>query len=147
MMDPNRRPAIDLTRHHFVRHIGDVSIYGSWIYNEDQEKEEPALVIIPRYRRSGFKPCVIALSAAYKYNSPDQRYLAGMCKFMLAILGMEDSLANASKLGRMIHDHLGDLLSMPNSPTTSIIVADGSVTVGGKTRSIEIMDHTPTPQA
>ena len=145
MLDPDRRPAIDLTRHHFVRHLGDVSIYGSWVYSEDQEKDEPALVIIPRLRRSGFKPCVIALSAAYKYNSP--QYLAGMTGYILKILGMDDCLSNAAKIGGLIHDHLGDLLSMPNSPTTSIIVADGSVTVDGQKRSIEIMDYTPTPQA
>lgn len=145
MLNPDRRPAIDLTRHHFVRHIGDVSIYGSWLWNEDQEKEEPALVLIPRYRTTGFKPCCIALSAAYRYNSP--QYLASITGYILSILGFEQSIANAAKIGGLIHDHLGDLLSMPNSPTTSIIVADGSVTVGGKTRSIEIMDHTPTPQA
>lgn len=145
MMDPNRRPAIDLTRHHFVRHIGDVSLYGTWLYNEDQEKDEPALVLIPRYRRTGFKPCCIALSAAYRYNSP--QYLAGITGYILSILGFEQSIANAAKIGGLIHDHLGDLLTMPNSPTTSIIVADGSVTVGGKKRSIEIMDYKPTPQA
>ncbi len=139
------KPMIDLTRHHFVYHIGDVSLYGSWVFNEDQEAEEPALVLIPRYRRTGFKPVVIALSALFKYNSP--QYLAHVTPIIMQSLGFNDCLSNAHKIASLIYDHLDDLAKMPPSPTTSIIVGEATFNMGGRKHSIQMLDHEPTPQA
>ena len=72
------RPAIDLTRHHFMRELGDIVLFGAWVYNDEQEDTEPALVLLPRYRPpSTVTPCVIALSAA---------------KGIAKALGFEDSM-------------------------------------------------------
>lgn len=143
-MSDNRIPAIDLTRHAFIRVMGDITLYGSWVYSPDMEDYEPALVLIPTYRRSGFMPVVIALSAAYKYDSP--QYLAKVSQGILIKLGMHDCMSTANKVANLIYDHLDDLLKMPNNPTTSIIVADATITVGGRKRTVEILDHEPTKQ-
>lgn len=139
------RPAIDLSRHHFVREWKDLCIVGTWLHNEDQEDDEPALVIVPRYRRRGYLPVCIALSAAYKYNSA--KYLARASQQFCRSLGFEDSMANANKIAEAIHSHLLDLLSMPTSPTTSIILGEASMTMAdGVKRTVEFLDHTPTMQ-
>jgi len=145
MIDTTARPAIDLTRHAFMREWKDLVIFGSWIHNDDQEDDEPALVIVPRYRRRGYLPVCIALSAAYKYNSP--KYLARASQQFCHSLGFEDSMANANKIAEAIHSHLLDLLSMPISPTTAIIMGEASMTmVDGVKRTVEFMDHAPTLQ-
>lgn len=141
----NPHIAIDLTRNHFVRHLGDVSVYGTWLFNHDQEAEEPALVLIPRYRARGFKPCVVALSAAYKYNNP--RYAVAAAGEFAINLGFEFSPFKVCSLADIIHSHLGDLVSMPPSPTTAIIVGEANIDIGGKRHSIQMVDYEPTPQA
>ena len=85
------RPAIDLTRNHFMRELGDLVVFGTWVYNDEQEDTEPALVLLPRYRPpSTVTPCVIALSAAYRYN--DAKYCVHAAKGIAKALGFEDSM-------------------------------------------------------
>ncbi len=141
----DRQPAIDLTRHAFMRGIGDFAIYGTWIENDDQEDTEPCLVVIPRYRREGFKPVCIALSAAYKYNDP--RYLARVTPVFLKMLGFDDGLSKAHALASLIHDHLYDLITMPVDPTAAIVVGEASLDIEGRRRTVEIMDHEQIKQA
>lgn len=141
-----RQPAIDLTRcSRDPRHIGDLSLYFTWIFNEDQEADEPALVVIPRYQRSGFKPCVVALSAAYKYNDP--RYLARVSWEFLRLLGFAQTPSEGHKIASLIADHLDDLIKMPPSPTNTIVVADATIGSGFGKRSLEIVDYVPQKQA
>lgn len=135
----DRQPAIDLTRYQFKRDLGDLSIYGTWLWNEDQENHEPALVVLSRYRPRGFKPCVVALSAAYKYNDP--RYLAHIAGEFCTILGIEDSMSTAFNVASLIADHLGDLLTMRPNPTDTIVVADATISADGRRRSIEIVEY------
>lgn len=141
----NEQPAIDLTRHAFKRELGDLALYGTWIHNAEQEGSEPALVIVPRYRVNGIKPCCIALSAAYKYN--DARYLARAAGHFAKQLGY-DTLADAHKLATVIHDHLLDLIKMPNEPQQAIVVGEAQIDIGGgRKRTLEMLDRQPLPQA
>lgn len=141
----NREPVIDLTRNHFVRPLGDLVLVATWIYNSDQQDYEPCLVIAPRYRKGGYKPCVVALSAAWKYNEP--QYLARAASLFLTALGMEDCMSNAHKVAELIHSHLGDLIKMPPNPVRSIVVADATVDIGGVKRTMELLDYKSLAQA
>lgn len=131
--------AIDLTRYHFKRDLGDLTIYGTWLFNEDQEDTEPCLVVIPRYRTVGFRPIVVALSAAYKYNNP--QYLAQVAGLFAESLGFEDDLTRARTVATMIWDHLLDLLSMPLDPSVGVVVGEASVNIDGRKRNIEVLDY------
>lgn len=133
------QPAIDLTRYHFVRHLGDMTIYGTWLFNEDQEDSEPCLVVIPRYRATGFRPIVVALSAAYKYNSP--KYLAQVAGLFAEGLGFQRDLTTARKVATLIHDNLLDLLNMPLDPSVEVVVGEASVSIDGRKQNIEVLDY------
>lgn len=140
------RPAIDLTRHAFVRELGDLRLYGTWLWDNEEEHDEPALVLVPAHRRFGFKPCVIPLSAAYRYTDP--RHLAAISIEFARSLGFDSSLmSSANRIGGIIHDHLLDLIKMPENPTEAIVGASANVDFGdGKRKSMEIMDYVPVAQ-
>lgn len=137
--------AVDLSRHHFMRELGDMVVFGTWVMNDDQEDTEPALVIVPRYRPpSSVKPCVIGLSAAYKYDNP--KYLARAAPYIAKALGFEDSLQRSNKIATLIHDHIPDLVRMPVDPAQAIVVGEAAVEVGGKRRTVEFTELEQTKQ-
>src|SRR5690606_10985945 len=63
---------LDLTKYAFVRRLGDITVYGTWV-GPSVDESEPCLVLVPTHRINGCRPIVVALSAAYKYDDP--RYL------------------------------------------------------------------------
>lgn len=143
MSDDKR--VVDLSRHHFLRAVGDLVIVGTWWWCKDQEAWEPCLVVTHRYRKTGFRPVLIALSAAYKYDDPV--YMAHAVKQFIELLQLQGNATVAYDIATMINDHLSDLISMPPNPTTSIIVADGSIGSGSSKKTFEIVDYINTPQA
>ena len=142
----NDRPAIDLTRFHFMRELGDLVIFGTWIFNDDQEDTEPALVLLPRYRPpSSVKPCVVALSAAYLYNDP--KYAVNAARGIAKALGFEDSMTTTHRIADVLHSHLSDLISMPVDPSTGVVVGEAQVSFGdGVKKTVEFMDYEQTKQ-
>lgn len=140
------KPAIDLSRFHFMRELGDMVVVGTWIYNNDQEDTEPALVLLPRYRPpSSVIPCVVALSAAYLYN--DAKYCVHAAKGIAKALGFEDEMSRTHRIADILHSHLPDLVSMPLDPTETVVVGEASIDLGdGKKRTVEFLDHEQTKQ-
>lgn len=134
------KPAIDLTRHAWVRELGDLTVFGTWLYNADQEDTEPCLVIIPRYRARGtYKPAVIPLSAAFRYNDPV--HLAQAAAIFSKNLGFED-MVTANKVANVIYDHLGDLVSIPVDPTVAHVVGEAKIDMGdGRKRTVEMLEY------
>lgn len=135
------KPAIDLSRHHFMREIGDMVVIGTWVMNNAQEDTEPALVLLPRYRPpSSVMPCVIALSAAYRYNDP--KYCVHAAKGIAKALGFEDSMTRTHKIADILHSHLPDLVSMPVDPTRADVVGEAEVQLGsGRKTTVDILDY------
>ena len=140
------RPAIDLTRHHFMRELGDLVVFGTWVYNDEQEDTEPALVLLPRYRPpSTVTPCVIALSAAYRYN--DAKYCVHAAKGIARALGFEDSMTRTHRIADILHSHLPDLVSMPVDPTEAVVVGEASIDAGnGRIERVQLIDHEAVKQ-
>src|SRR5471030_1205345 len=142
------RPAIDLTRYHFVRELGDLRLYGTWVYDAANDDDEPALVLVPERRLSHHTvPCCVALSATFRYTEPT--HLAAVSLEFAKALGFHDTLmASANRIGGIIHDHLLDLIKMPENPMDTVVGATANVDFGDdKRRTVEILDHVPTPQA
>lgn len=142
----DRQPAIDLTRYAFKRELGEMTLFGTWLWNEDKENTEPALVLVPTFRLNGAVPCCIALSAAYKYN--EARYAVRAARHFSTQMGFEDSMTRTHKIATIIHDHLIDLIKMPVDPRTSAVIGEAIVDDGsGRKRTVELLEHEQTPQA
>lgn len=140
------RPAIDLTRHHFMRELGDLVLFGTWVYSDDIEDTEPALVLLPRYRPpSSVIPCVVALSAAYLYNDP--KYCVRAAKGIAKALGFEDSMNTTHRIADILHSHLPDLVGMPVDPTQATVVGEANLDLGGgRKQKVEFVDYEQTKQ-
>ena len=132
------RPFLDLTRNRFVKHRGEFTLYGTWC-NAADDQTEPCLVVLPRFRRIGAKPCCIALSAAYQYN--DARYMVLKADHFLREMGMEPGITTTHALATLIHDHVQDLIEMPPEPTEAVVVGEAHVDMGDGRRKIEFIDH------
>lgn len=148
-MPTAERPALDLTRHAWVRELGEFRLYGTWFEHEQQDNEdtsEPCLVLVPAFRRTP-KPCVILLQQAYMWTDP--RYAAKMSLEFAITLGFEsNAMQTANKIHGFIYDHLLDLIKMPENPTETQVGAYANVKFGdGPSRSVELLDHVPIPQA
>ena len=136
------RPALDLSRTHFKRKAGDITVYGTWLYDPEQDEAEPCLVLMPTFRVHAGRPCVIALSSAYKYAEPV--YLAHVAAHFVSVLGFEASMATANRIANLIYDHLGDLINIPPDPTEAIVVGQSVIThANGSRENVEIVDHEP----
>ena len=131
------KPFLDLTRYAFRREVGDLTIYGTWVPRPDDDSE-PALAIVPRFRVIGC-PAVIALSSAYKYNDP--AYLARAAHVFTQALGVAAGVNDTLKIASLIDDHLSDLISMPPEPTQAVAVADAVIEIGGRKRTVEVLEH------
>lgn len=143
------RPALDLSRYHFVRELGEFRLYGTWYYeptDDNSDEYEECLVIVPSVRTIHM-PCVVRLQDAYLWTNP--RYAAQMSLEFAKTMGFDSNLmSTASKLHGIIFDHLLDLIQMPPNPTEAVVGASGSFKVGdGPSRSVEILDYLPIPQA
>lgn len=135
--DRVRQHFLDLNLRHFHRQVGDLTVTGTWVGTEEYE---PAIVLLPAYRHA--KPCIIALSAAFKYDDP--RYLAHSARAFGKILGLTDDLATTAKLADLIHESLTDLLKIPPMPTTEKVVGEVEVqTADGRRTSFDMIVHDP----
>lgn len=138
MMLEQPKFALDLTRHWWRKEVHDLVLYATWLYNDDQEDTEPALVLLPRYRRG--KPVAIALSSAFKYNDP--RYLAQAAGIFAERMGFESSVTTAHRIAMVINDHLDDLIKMPVDPTEAIQVGEAVLDMGnGNRQTVGLMDY------
>lgn len=144
------RPALDLTHRHFTRELGDLTVIGTWLNSEDGESE-PCIVLMPRYRQTlaitaggvqqRAKPCCIALSSAYLYDSP--QYLLRRAMEYSKAMGFEDSMSRTHKIAEIIYESLDDLCKMPERPSLgSYVAADATITdESGRKRSVEIVEN------
>lgn len=133
------RPAIDLTRYAFKHHISDFVLYGTWLATSDEESE-PALVIIPARPPMKYRPAVIPLSSAYKYDSAS--YVAYASTILAKGIGFTD-LMHTVRIGEAIADYLPDLVKMPPDPVEGVVVGEGRLGEGRDSQSIQLIDWVP----
>jgi hypothetical protein len=143
MMERNMSHTLDLTRYAWVKQKGDITIYGTW-FGPSISESEPCLVLVPTYRRTNHetvRPCVVALSSAYKYDDP--RYLLNAAMRLTQFLGLTDSMQSTMKVADAIFDHLDDLVHLPERPSYGQAVGADAVITDDQGRSFEfeILEH------
>ena len=132
-----RQHFLDLSLQHFHRQVGDLAVTGTWVGTDELE---PAIVIQPAYRKA--KPCIIALSAAYKYDDP--RYCAQAARAFGQIMGLSDDMATTARLADLIYESLPDLLRIPPAPTAERVVGEVDVQAAdGSRTTFDMIIHEP----
>lgn len=138
--------ALDLTQNHFCKTRGDLTLYGTWF----GEKNRPCLVVVPTHRQSYLtcRPMVIEVDDAWKWNPDDPDAMPEVNALMVQSFLDQNSMDFANgftcmRVVSLIHDHLGDLLSIPPKPTTEIVVGDAIQTDHdtGKVTTREIIER------
>ena len=95
---------VNTARAHATYRRGDLTLILTWV------NDERAMVLAPTYRKE--TPLFIVTdSVAWRYDDP--RYLARMSIKAAEVIGMEGQEA---RIGAFLHDHLGDLVTMPSAP-------------------------------
>lgn len=135
------RPVLDLTKQHSHHIDGELTVIFTW-YGETVDDSEPCVVLVPSYRilaPGHYKPCVIALSSAYKYD--DAQYLWQSAAHIANILGLGASAT--FKVADKIQSCLLELIKMPPRPVDQqIVVADAIVTEqSGRQSTAEIIEE------
>lgn len=144
------RPVLDLTKRHFTRELGDLTVIGTWI-GAEHEEAEPCIVLIPARRKCiaigpngaqvHARPCCVALSAAYLYDDP--RYLLRRAMEFSQAMGFEDTMTRTHKIAEILHESLDDLCKMPEKPVFgSRVAADATLThANGRRETLEILHN------
>lgn len=135
--------ALDLTKTHKKRVLGDITVWFTW-FGEDPRESEPCMVLTPTMRTGVGRssPGVVLLSNLWKYNESPKFLLQTAMRFTQA-MGMTDDIRNVHKVADIIYDHLDDLAMMPERPNEDRFVAADAVLTGedGRSQEFEILDH------
>jgi len=138
------RIVLDLTKHHFCRKAGDLTVYGSWY----GEQNRPCLVLVPANHSdaNSYAPFIVPIDNAWIWSEEvgvpalQVESASNACR----ALGMDFlNRFTLLKILCAIRDNMGDLLKMPPKPTESVIVADAFRTdhATGKVKHIEIAER------
>lgn len=123
----NTRPILDLTRCHFTKAHGDITVFGTWLLQ--QNGATPALVLLATAKvgNENAIPCIVPLSTAWAWSEEigDPRHAAQRSYWFAANMGLNaHNIATVMRVTSIIRDHLGDLLSIPPRPHDKVVVAD-----------------------
>lgn len=138
-------PAIDLTRRAWTFRRRDLTAIGTWI--DIGRRWRPCLVII----RTGDElndhtvPCVVTIDRAWIWSEDigDVFAAAHMTAQFLHALRLDPSATNINRIRGLVHDLLGDLLTIPpRPPADKEVVAEITVTdrASGRTREVELTE-------
>jgi len=149
---------LDLNRYHFKRTVMGITILGTWFIDHDRNR--PCLVLIREGEElTTMAPAVVAMDEAYTFDIPwrwedyrenfdyrghPQRAWALVRLIATQLRLNEHDAKTLSRIGDLIKDHLGDLISIPPyvAPDNRRLLGEAVLTnrSTGHTREIEIKD-------
>lgn len=133
---------LNLTQRHATYARGDLTIIATW-FEQEHNNWRPCLVIV----RAGEEmaedtiPCIIPLDGAWIWSEDhgNPRLWAQICYQFVQALRLSNPLQSMNRIGRMVHDVLGDLGTMPPYPgAEEVPVAELTITdrATGQTREV-----------
>lgn len=147
-MTTSQGHAIDLTRCHFKRTVGDIDVFGTWFFGDASAGPRPCLVLLPANRNSGRRPVpiVILVDQAWIWSEEigDPAESARRSLLYARLLGLNTAdIGEAFRVAGLIRDHLSDLISLPPIPQSErFVAADGiSTDENGRTTELKIFDY------
>lgn len=137
---------LDLTNRHWTRTRGPVTVIGTWYRNSDA-RWRPCMVLIRTGEEMSDEtvPCVIAMDRAWVWDERigDPAEAARMCFAFAEALRLGTEPKTIIRLASIVHDLLGDLLSIPPwMPPFSEVMAEVTVTnrTTGKSHEVALRD-------
>lgn len=122
--------ALDLTKTHFKFRRGDLFAVGTWV-RADEEGWQSCLALYPAADegRPDLVPCLVTSNQAWVWSEDigDPRLAARTAAMFCEAMRYEINQHNMIFIASMIHDLLGDLLTIPPYPEREA-VADVLVT-------------------
>ncbi|ARV77108.1 hypothetical protein SKUL_9 [Pseudomonas phage Skulduggery] len=136
------RIELDLTQTHQVNDKGDYTLYQGWY----GERLRPCLALMPTRLKSTSIPLVVTVDDAWKWNPDDPEARPEMNAVLIgafvAANGIEANSFTFQRIVGIIHDHLGDLMSIPPKALNLEVVGDAYRTdADGTVSHKEIRDH------
>lgn len=127
------RHALDLTRYHAKRVLGDITVYLTWWLADDSGPKQCIVLVRTHDRPAEMVPCVVPLNHAWIWSeeigNPVQA--AKMAIEFVDALRQAPNEKSAFRVRGIIIDHLGDLLNMPPMPEamrTREVVGEAKIT-------------------
>ncbi len=139
MSEPSHSPHI-----RWVKTFGEIIVQGQYVYNPEDKKDEPAMVI---YRRGTRRCYVICMSVAFKYLDSDgypTQYLVGTALAIADKMGLGTTRQASYRVATAIVECFEEFLMMPPRPVLpgdEEPVAEGEVKVNGQSFEVEVMRH------
>lgn len=144
------RPCLDLTRNAWVKNHGDLTVYGTWYWDADDNQWVPSLVIMRAHARLLIEetmPCIVPVDHAWCWSEEEGgwEHIAPTLLAFCEALKMPDDQKSMFRLVDIVRNHLEDLLKRipprPKNFDDEAIVADAVAKVNGKTHHTEISDR------
>lgn len=115
-----RGERLDLTRIHYKRAHGDITVYATW-YDFDELGWRPVLVLAPTDERTfgRIMPYVIPLDQAYLWSveAGDPSHTARGAFICAEGLNLDTGHMTLMRIVSIVQSHLGTLLTIPPRPT------------------------------
>lgn len=137
--------ALDLSFTHFKKQHGDITVYGTWLF--DGNGDRPCLVLMRtnEERHEAARPVVITVDNAWRWSEEhgEPEYASWQAEQAGKSLRLTDDVRTVLRIVALVNKHLGDLLSIPPFPREKgralgeLTITDRST---GKAIEVEISD-------
>ena len=116
------RHTLDLTRFHYKRAHGDVTVYATWFLFGEGEGWRPVLALLPTDEGAverGARPYVVPMNNTWVFTEDglgDPLQAARSCAIAAVCMGFEPLPVRCMGILSIIREHLGTLLTIPPKP-------------------------------
>lgn len=139
--------SIDLAVRHFARRRGEITGVGTWLHVDGEVIPCMALFRAGEELNEHTRPYIVTNDRAWIWSEEigDPQETARQCFNIANALRLSTDQRNIFKIFSFIHDHLGDLLTIPPFPPAAAPkteIADLTVTnkVTGKSHEVVLTD-------
>ena len=144
------RPVLDLTRNAWSQRHGDLTVYGTWFWDDEDRTWVPCLAIVPAailLHHERVRPCLIPVDHAWAWSeeqgSPE--HVAVSTAAFVNALGLPPTAQSVIRVLSVIRDHIEDLVKRvpprPSDDQETAIRADAIVKIDGRAQHTEIRDR------
>lgn len=138
---------IDLAQRAFVHRRAEIVAIGTWLHVDGQVRPCMALIRHGEEWSDLTRPFIVTGDTAWRWDETigDAAFSARQCFIACQCLRLTPDQRNIFKIATLVHDLLGDLISIPPFPPSGApktVVAEVTITNRhtGETREVELTD-------